>query len=97
MIRKRIILSGLAMTFALGAPALAQMYHYTDKNGNTVITDQPPAGSNAGEVRLDDERVFRSAPRRAEPFSRTTAAPIGEQRRKRDYSDVSVIMYMTSW
>lgn len=73
------------------------MYQYTDKNGNLVFTDRPPTGSNADEVKLNNDRVFKSAPRRYEPSTSTPSAPVEEERRKRDYSDVNVIMYMTSW
>jgi Domain of unknown function (DUF4124) len=97
MITKRIILAALALTIALVSPVTAQMYQYTDKNGHVVFTDRPPVGSNAGEVKLNSDRVSRSAPRRYEPSPPTTSAPVEEQRRKRDYGDVSVVMYMTSW
>ena len=97
MNRRRSILSILALMFTFVVPAAAQMYQYTDKNGNVVFTDQPPAGSNAGEVKLKNDRVFRSAPRRYEPSPPTTSASVEERRRKRDYSDVSAVMYMTSW
>jgi hypothetical protein len=81
----------------LNTVALAQMYQYTDNNGNVIFTDKPPAGSNAGELKLNDDRLFRSAPRRYEAAPRITAAPVEETRRKRDYSDVTVMLYMTSW
>ena len=97
MIVTRIILSVLALTFSLDTLATAQMYQYTDKNGNLVLTDSPPAGSKAGEVKMNDDRVFRSAPRRFGPSSPGTSTPAEEQRRKRDYSEVSAIMYMTNW
>ncbi len=84
------------MLFACAIVAHAQMYQYTDKNGNVVFTDRPPDGSGASEVKLKDNRLFKSAPRRYEP-SQTTAVPAEEPKRKRDISDVSVIMYMTSW
>ena len=97
MIRTRIILSVLALAFSLDTLATAQIYQYTDKNGNVVFTDRPPAESKAGEVKLNDDRVFRSAPRRAGSSSPATSTPAEEQRRKRDYSEVNAIMYMTNW
>ena len=42
MIRKKITISVLALVFVLGTRATAQMYQYTDKNGNVVFTDTPP-------------------------------------------------------
>jgi hypothetical protein len=95
--RKRTILMALILTFVLATLATAELYQYTDKNGVLVLTDKPAAGSNAGEVKMKNDRVFRSAPRRFEPSSQSSSAPVEEQRRKRDYSDVNVVMYMTSW
>lgn len=37
---------------ALAMPAAAQIYKYTDANGNTVFTNQPPEGQPAESVEL---------------------------------------------
>jgi len=37
---------------ALALPAAAQIYKYTDANGNTVFTNQPPEGQAAESVEL---------------------------------------------
>lgn len=37
---------------ALALPAAAQIYKYTDADGNTVFTNQAPQGQNAEEVNL---------------------------------------------
>ena len=41
----RLLLAGLLLTLSLAAAA--QIYSYTDANGNTVYTDEPAPGSNA--------------------------------------------------
>ena len=41
----RTLLTCLLLTLSL--PATAQIYSYTDANGNTVYTDEPAPGSNA--------------------------------------------------
>lgn len=46
----RRMLTCLLLTLAL--PASAQIYKYTDANGNTVFTNQPPDGSAAQSVEL---------------------------------------------
>ncbi|MDA7084799.1 DUF4124 domain-containing protein [Pseudomonas sp. SA3-5] len=46
----RRILTCLLLSLAL--PASAQIYTYTDANGNTVFTDQPPEGVAAQPVQL---------------------------------------------
>jgi len=46
----RLILA--CLLFALALPASAEIYKYTDANGNTVFTNQPPQGSKAEEVTL---------------------------------------------
>jgi len=46
----RIALFSLLALIAL--PASAQIYQYTDANGNTVFSDQPPTGRQAKSVKL---------------------------------------------
>lgn len=55
----RPLLACLLLTLSL--PAAAQIYSYTDANGNTVFTNEPPQGSNAKVVNL--------------PHTNTLAAP----------------------
>ncbi|PIA67198.1 DUF4124 domain-containing protein [Pseudomonas sediminis] len=40
------------LLLALALPASAQIYKYTDANGNTVFTNQPPDGTAAESVNL---------------------------------------------
>ncbi|QNH07205.1 DUF4124 domain-containing protein [Pseudomonas sp. B11D7D] len=40
------------LLLALALPASAQIYKYTDANGNTVFTNQPPDGTPAESVNL---------------------------------------------
>ncbi|WP_068824778.1 DUF4124 domain-containing protein [Pseudomonas sp. BMS12] len=46
----RLLTACLLCTLAL--PAMAQIYKYTDANGNTVFTNQPPEGQNTEAVNL---------------------------------------------
>nr|WP_312970403.1 DUF4124 domain-containing protein [Pseudomonas sp.] len=46
----RRLLTCLLLTLAL--PVSAQIYKYTDANGNTVFTNQPPEGTKAESVEL---------------------------------------------
>lgn len=46
----RLILTALLLAAAL--PASAQIYKYTDANGNTVFTNQPPSNVGAQPVEL---------------------------------------------
>ena len=41
-----------SLLLILAAPALAQIYKYTDDKGNTVYTNQPPEGVTVDEVDL---------------------------------------------
>jgi hypothetical protein len=72
----RRILTCLLLTLAL--PASAQIYTYTDANGNRVFTDQPPEGMATQPVELSPTNTVESqAP--ATPTisdnSETTTAP----------------------
>ncbi|MHA6492151.1 DUF4124 domain-containing protein [Pseudomonas borbori] len=46
----RLLLTCLLLSLAI--PAAAQIYKYTDANGNTVFTNQPPEGTDAQSVEL---------------------------------------------
>ena len=46
----RLLTACLLCTLAL--PAMAQIYKYTDTNGNTVFTNQPPEGQSTEAVNL---------------------------------------------
>ena len=46
----RLIFTCLLLSLAL--PAAAQIYKYTDANGNTVFTNQPPEGVEAQNIEL---------------------------------------------
>lgn len=46
----RLLLACLLLSLTL--PATAQIYKYTDANGNTVFTNQPPDGTKTEEVSL---------------------------------------------
>ncbi len=47
---------------ALALPASAEIYKYTDANGNTVFTNQPPQGTNAEAVTLPPVNTVQSPP-----------------------------------
>ncbi|MBX9913145.1 MAG: DUF4124 domain-containing protein [Pseudomonadaceae bacterium] len=46
----RRLLTCLALLFSL--PAMAEIFSYTDANGNQVFTNEPPQGSNAQIISL---------------------------------------------
>lgn len=56
----RLIVSCLLAALAL--PASAEIYKYTDANGNTVFTNQPPQGTNAEAVTLPPVNTVQSPP-----------------------------------
>jgi hypothetical protein len=98
---KYICSISLALALAAG-PAFAQFYQYTDKNGNVVITDSPPAGAEAREKKVDGGRVHRSTgSETADPALDRKDDPgraaHGEDRPKKNYNRVNVVMYMTDW
>ncbi len=95
----RILTMSIIVFCGLVPDAWGQFYQYTDKNGNVVITDQPPAGANAKEKQFKDDGVFWSNVSEADYSTQKDGgktAPVQEERRK-DYSRVTAIMYMTDW
>ena len=61
----RLILA--CLLFALALPASAEIYKYTDANGNTVFTNQPPQGTNAQEVNLPPVNTVQAPPPKTMP------------------------------
>lgn len=49
---KRFLILAAALGLALGPPAMAQLYKYTDKNGKTVYSDQPPPDQDSKQIRV---------------------------------------------
>jgi hypothetical protein len=56
----RLIISCLLLAVAL--PAAAQIYKYTDANGNTVFTNQPPDGTATEKVELPPTNAVQIQP-----------------------------------
>lgn len=50
------------LLLALSLPAAAQIYSYTDANGNRVFTNEPPQGSNAQAVQLNPTNTISGQP-----------------------------------
>ncbi len=103
MTRRRDLLVGIAaLSLALlPARAPAEMYKWTDKNGNLHVTDYPPPGGGAKPMNLESIRINRigpgagglpaaAAPPGWEGPPRSATAPAA-----REYPKVEV--YGTSW
>lgn len=73
----RRILTCLLLSLAL--PASAEIYSYTDANGNTVFTDQPPEGVAAQPVELPPTNTVEpqapATPTISKSSETTTEAP----------------------
>lgn len=88
---------------AFSTLAYGQLYQYTDKNGNVVFSDAPPAGTNAQEKHVKEDGIYWSAPRKEQEQGirdvSAAAQPeaMPEKKLTRDFSNVTVVMYMTSW
>jgi hypothetical protein len=64
---------------ALALPASAEIYKYTDANGNTVFTNQPPQGSKAEAVTLPPVNTVQSPPPPTMPGNAPTGGAAAEQ------------------
>ncbi|WP_271409614.1 DUF4124 domain-containing protein [Pseudomonas sp. Q1-7] len=60
------------LLLALALPAAAQIYKYTDADGNTVFTNQPPEGAASEKVELPPTNAIG-----AQPPSQPVGAPAG--------------------
>jgi len=90
-----------ALLAVLPAMAFAQLYQYTDKNGNTVYTDRPPQNVESKPKNLREDGVYWSSPRQDRPAASQSASSEGQKSadepKKKNYGRVSVAMYMTDW
>jgi glutaredoxin len=82
--------------------AWGQIYQYTDKKGNLIFSDKPPADSNAKEKRLKEEGVYWSNQSEDDYASNneskeSPSTPARVEKRNRDYGRVTAVMYMTDW
>ncbi|PTU74234.1 DUF4124 domain-containing protein [Pseudomonas mangrovi] len=50
------------LLLALALPVSAQIYKYTDANGNAVFTNQPPSGVQSEEVKIQQPNTVKVAP-----------------------------------
>ncbi|WP_161866050.1 MULTISPECIES: DUF4124 domain-containing protein [Pseudomonas] len=70
------------LLLALALPASAQIYKYTDANGNTVFTNQPPDGTAAESVELPPTNTVEmqtpSMPPAEDDTSAQSEAPYAE-------------------
>ncbi len=88
------------LLFAVG-PAFAQFYQYTDKNGNVVITDSPPADAEAQEKKIGENvysfgKKSSDYPEYGKKRSRRGESR-AEEKKGKNYSRVNVAMYMADW
>lgn len=69
----------ICLLLSLALPASAQIYKYTDANGNTVFTDQPPEGQATQNVELPKTNSVSmpvpSVPATTNPDPADSAAP----------------------
>jgi hypothetical protein len=71
----------VCLLLALALPASAQIYKYTDANGNTVFTNQPPDGTPAESVELPPTNTVEMQTPSLPP-----ATPANEQKSQAPYS-----------
>lgn len=73
------------LLLAMALPASAQIYKYTDANGNTVFTNQPPDGIAAESVELPPTNTVEMQTPNLLP-----ATPSNEQKTQAPYSVLSL-------
>lgn len=73
----------------------AEVYKWKDRDGNIFYSDSPPPSGMDGEVKRVKEEpktTERPKPKISSPQSQNETA-----KENRSYSNIHVIMYMTSW
>ena len=68
----------VCLLLALALPASAQIYKYTDANGNTVFTNQPPDGAAAESVNLPPTNTMETQTP-SSPANNSTTSTTPEQ------------------
>jgi glutaredoxin len=84
------------------SPVFGQFYEYKDKNGNIVVTDSPPPGVESREKHVQQQSIYHSTQSEVDyPSNDRKDPPRGalqqEAPRKKNYSRISAVMYMTDW
>jgi glutaredoxin len=102
MVKFSIYIALIFMVSVLIPEAWGQIYQYTDKNGNVVFSDKPPASENAKKKQLKEDGVYWSNKSESDyptykDSKDVASTPSREDERNRDYSRVTVVMYMTDW
>jgi glutaredoxin len=94
---KGIVVLNLFVTFILLASltVAGEVYKWSDKDGNIIFSDTPPPPGVEVEIKEFKEKAS-DGPKVKENIN--LPRPKSESfKEKRSYSDVHVIMYMTSW
>lgn len=90
----------LCILLSAAVPAArAEFYQYTDRNGNVVISDRPPADGEGTKKELKNDRLFWSNTSVPDfpPDRSPGRAPEAPKQERIDYSRTTAIMYMTDW
>jgi hypothetical protein len=86
----RLVVLAIALALALAPAAWGQLYKYTDKDGKTVYTDQPPASADSKALKAPPpgptgpaktaaeapKTPAKAAPSRAAPAPKKDEAPL---------------------
>lgn len=83
----------LPLLFTLATPTLAEVYRWTDEQGNTVFGDTPPDGVDATPINVRSPSVTPGMPDAREILERPTpreAAQAREQARDPGYTGIRI-------
>jgi glutaredoxin len=85
----------LFFSSSVSAPAIAgEFYKWKDKDGNVFFSDTPPVGVSPEVITFKDEPATNSI---TTPKVNSPRPKSGITEEKRPYTDIKVIMYITSW
>ncbi|KAF0146271.1 MAG: glutaredoxin [Nitrospirae bacterium] len=87
-----IFLTAIILLSIFISPASSEIYKWKDKDGNIFYSDSPPAGIDVQKKKFREDRIERQETKESSHKSENNTL-----KENKPYSDVEVVMYMTSW
>ena len=91
----RIFLIGTVFLTIFVSPVSSEIYKWKDKDGNVFYSDSPPPGVDAQKKKFREDKFERQEIN--EGAQKSGGNTSNKSKNKRQYRDINVVMYMTTW